>query len=478
MRCTLVMPKQLSEKLFRHLFPGDNDEHGAIIAAGIVKTPAGLRLLARDVFLAKDGVDYVPGKRGYRMLRAEFITDKLLYCRDEKLCYFAVHNHGGTDCVWFSDDDLNSHERGYPALLDIMQGLPVGALVFARNAVAGDIWLSRDHRIKLTDARIVGTCIERLYPTPPPTPPQAQRSYNRQVRLFGDAGQHRLATLKVGVIGAGGVGSLLTEYLSRLGVGHIINVDPDKVDLTNLPRIVGASRWDAMSWLVTSSIPWVQQLGWRLATKKVNVARRVAKVANPKVKFSPIFGDITDNEIAEQFTDCDFLFLAADTMQARLVFNAIVHQYLIPGVQIGTKVRHDENTGEVIDVYSVARPVTPDSGCLLCNELISSSKLQVEAANPEERAGQNYVNDPDVVAPSVITLNATVASQAVNDFLFAVLGLTLPGAFGGYMKLLPGRRDVEFQDPRASASCLVCGSSPSSCRSRGGTHALPVRPRR
>lgn len=41
---------------------------------------------------------------------------------------------------------------------------------------------------------------------------------------------------------------------------------------------------------------------------------------------------------------CDYLFLAADSMRARLVFNALVHQYLIPGVQLGSKIR--TGTGE------------------------------------------------------------------------------------------------------------------------------------
>ena len=40
--------------------------------------------------------------------------------------------------------------------------------------------------------------------------------------------------------------------------------------------------------------------------------------------------------------DCDYLFLAADTMRARLLFNAIVHQYLVPGVQVGAKVHEDD----------------------------------------------------------------------------------------------------------------------------------------
>ena len=55
----------------------------------------------------------------------------------------------------FSADDLASHERGYPALLDITKGGPVGALVFAKKAVAGDIWTSQG-RIALSHATVIG----------------------------------------------------------------------------------------------------------------------------------------------------------------------------------------------------------------------------------------------------------------------------------------------------------------------------------
>lgn len=476
MRCVLVMPESLRNRLAAHLFPGDGDEHGAVIAAGIVRTRNEIRLLTRELFIAKDGVDYVPGNRGYRMLRAEFITDKILYCQQEQLCYLAVHNHGGNNCVRFSDVDLASHERGYPALLDIMQGLPVGGLVFAENAIAGDIWLSRTNRLPIAEARILGSRIQCLYPAPPLLPLPSALTYDRQTRLFGDVGQHHLSVMKIGVIGAGGVGALVIEYLARLGVGHIVCIDPDRVDITNLPRIPGATGFDAMSWLTRSKWKWARKLGKRLATKKIKVAYRVAKRANRKIVFDGVFGDVTDAAVAHSLVDCDFLFLAADTMQARLVFNALVHQYFVPGVQVGSKVRHVEETGAIADVYSIVRPVSPDRGCLLCNELISPAGLQVEALSEPERREQRYVDDPEIVAPSVITLNAVGASHAVNEhFLFSVLGLTSAAGFQGYVKYCPLSRDVEFQKPRSDRSCPMCGDGSESIRGRGGARHLPVR---
>src|ERR1700689_1388107 len=117
----------------------------------------------------------------------------------------------------------------------------------------------------------------------------------------------------------------------------------------------------------------------RLARPKVSLARRNILRANPNARVEAIFGDFLEAEIAKRFVDCDYLFLAADTMRARLLFNAIVHQYLIPGVQVGAKISVDRTTGEVLDAYSVVRPVTSGSGCLLCNKLINGAKLQEES---------------------------------------------------------------------------------------------------
>ncbi len=182
---SLRLPMPLFDQLQAHLFPGDGDEHGAVIAAGVCNTSRSVRLLARDIFLATDGVDYVAGQRGYRMLTPQFIARVSDYCARERLAYLPVHNHCGRNAVHFSKDDLRSHERGYPALLDIVD-MPVGALVFAENAVAGDVWLTGGGRVELDHATVVGSNLRHLYPQPLPSVPAADPIYDRHARLFGD----------------------------------------------------------------------------------------------------------------------------------------------------------------------------------------------------------------------------------------------------------------------------------------------------
>jgi molybdopterin/thiamine biosynthesis adenylyltransferase len=387
------------------------------------QTSSGRRLLACRLFLARDGVDYVPGKRGYRMLTADFVRETALACSEEGLAYLAIHCHGGTSKVAFSGDDMASHVRGYPALLDILNGPPVGGLVFAEAAVASDIWIGGGQRIQLVSVDVVGRLTQRLFASPLPRPPHSNSNYDRQARLFGDRGQEILKHQKIAVVGAGGAGSLIVEQLSRLGVGKIVVIDPERIDPTNLPRVVGSHRRDTRPWLTHERLPqWIKEHTELLRTSKVKIARRVAVQANPNIQFVGIEEDIADPSAVEEILDADYVFLAADSMQARLIINALVHQYLIPGVQVGAKVQIDRQTGDVIDVFTVVRPLIPGQTCLWCNNLINPTRLAEEAANPEQRKRQRYVEE--VPAPSVITLNAVAASQAVNDYLFAVTGLS------------------------------------------------------
>ncbi|MCL1088885.1 HesA/MoeB/ThiF family protein [Shewanella profunda] len=62
--------------------------------------------------------------------------------------------------------------------------------------------------------------------------------YSRQVLLpeVGEAGQLQLADACVAIIGLGGLGQLAAQYLACAGVGNLILIDMDKVEVSNLPR--------------------------------------------------------------------------------------------------------------------------------------------------------------------------------------------------------------------------------------------------
>lgn len=470
------IPQPLHDQLVGHLFRDDEGEHGAVLVAGIAATERGVRLLVREVVRARDGIDYVPGELGYRALTPRFVAEVSGCCADENLCYLAIHNHGGRGRVRFSGDDLASHERGYPALLDVTNGGPVGALVMADGAVAGDIWTPHG-RHEIERYTMVGPTIRHLFPSSPQAVLAVDPRYDRHARMFGDLGQRRLRDLKVAVIGLSGGGSLVSQMLAHLGVGWIVGIDHDRVDLTNLPRIVGATRWDALGPLARSRSPRVRHLSQQLAKHKVHVAARVARSAQPGIRYKPIVGDIVDADTARHVVDADAIILATDTMQSRLVFNAIVHQYLIPGFQIGAKVRVDKSDRRVEEIFAVARPVLPypGAGCLQCAGLIPAGRLREEALTPDERAAQRYVDDDEVHEPSVITLNSIGASLAVNDLLLMVTGLLPDDARMRALMYDAQERVVQTMNSSSDLACRYCGTTGRSHFARGDRGRLPCR---
>ena len=77
----------------------------------------------------------------------------------------------------------------------------------------------------------------------------ADARYLRQMRLpqVGAAGQEKLRTAQVAVIGAGGLGAPVLTYLAAAGIGSITVIDADTVDVSNLHRQVihRTDRWDS-----------------------------------------------------------------------------------------------------------------------------------------------------------------------------------------------------------------------------------------
>lgn len=433
--CDILVRAEDHRRIMEHLFPGDRDEHGAILRAGIVRNGSSLRLLVQNVEPARFGTDYVAGRYGYRALTPTFIHREILRCRDSGLAYLAVHNHGSDRRVAFSTVDLESHERGYPALLDIGRGVPVGALVYGRRSVEADVWLPDGTRRALGTYRIIGHDVTRLHSKPRP-PRGSSDQHDRQVRMFGAAGQQILRASKVAVVGLGGVGSLVAEYLARLGVGHILLIDPDAIETSNLSRVVGATRADVET----------RQL-------KTQIAVRHAREMAQDTRLHPIAGDVAKRSVAERLRDCDFIFLAADSMRARLVVNALAHQYLVPAIQMGAKIRRGLRGG-LEDAMSAVRHVRPGTGCLWCNGLIDPTQLAIEAKSDRERKEQAYgVHEPD---PSVITLNAVAAAHAVNDFLFDFLALRNGDGDAVYEHFHFTRRKAQRVTPRRDPDCGEC----------------------
>lgn len=134
--------------------------------------------------------------------------------------------------------------------------------------------------------------------------------YARQIQLpqVGEAGQLKLKGSKVLVIGAGGLGCPVLQYLCAAGVGTIGLVDADVVSLSNLQRQPLYSTAD-------------------IGHKKVSVAREKLKVLNPEVLLK-IYDTRFDKSQIALVQNYDIVIDATDNFPSRYLINdaCVVHQ--------------------------------------------------------------------------------------------------------------------------------------------------------
>jgi len=137
--------------------------------------------------------------------------------------------------------------------------------------------------------------------------------YSRQIILeeIGGAGQEKLLSSKVLIVGAGGLGAPAALYLAAAGVGTIGIVDFDKVDLTNLQRQV---------------IHHTEDVG----VDKVISAQNKINAINPDVTVQIHQTKVTAKNISEIIRQYNFVIDGTDNFPAKFLINDACYFEKVP----------------------------------------------------------------------------------------------------------------------------------------------------
>ena len=198
--------------------------------------------------------------------------------------------------------------------------------------------------------------------------------FARITRMLNQEWLEKIKNKKVAVFGLGGVGSYVVEALVRNGVGEIVLIDYDKVDVTNLNRQLYA-------------------LHSTIGMNKVDVAKARCLDINPNLKITTHQQFyLPDQGMEDIFDDCDFVIDAIDTVKAKIALIENCDRLKIRIISsMGTGNKLNPECFQISDIYKtsvcplarVMRRELKSRGIKKCPVLYSTEVPQkVDGATP------------------------------------------------------------------------------------------------
>lgn len=346
-----------------------------------------------------------------------------------------LHSHLGRGWQGMSRDDVIAEQERLASAVAGRTGLPlVGLTRGTDGAWSARFWL-REYPMQFVrrwarTARVVGQDLAITYhPTMSP-PPSVAASQVATASVWGDQRQGDLARVRVGVVGAGSVGSLVIEALARLGISTLTIVDFDHIEKRNLDRTAGAYASDVDRQL-----------------SKVQAAQRLfgATHTAPAAHVLAYEGSILDAGGLSRALDCDVLFSCVDRPWPRHMLNALAYAHLIPVVDGGIFALVDE--GQLIHVDWRIHTVGPDHACMVCLGALSTEDVALDMGgkldDPEYIKGLPPERRSALARQNVFPFSMSVAAHEVLQFIGLVTSMARVGGAGpqsyhGY----PGEMEV------------------------------------
>ncbi len=267
---------------------------------------------------------------------------------------------------------------------------------------------------------------------------QVRARHDRTVRAISEDGQTALRDARLGIVGAGGIGSVLVEQFARLGVGELIVADPDIVEESNLSRLYGATAEDVGREKVAVMEDHIESID-----SKIDVETHAAPA----------------QELAEQLQTCDAVVAGVDQMSARMWLNEFAVRHLVPYVDAGTIIRTGDTDIQITAMEGIVQTVIPNvTACFSCLDRENPEQARIERLTDEEleqEVEDGYVDGTALTPePAVIHLNSLLASKAVDCVVKLLTEFDTPSPLVKYEGLT---NDLDAFQASPSADCVVCG---------------------
>lgn len=428
MTATLVFPAPMLTDLRAGLLSRRDVETVATVLAWTSGDQRGrIRLLPAEIIWAEED-DYQERSPLAATLKPVALARITARARTSGMSLILCHSHPVAEgAPAFSPTDYNGEREVASFLASRIPRVPHAALVIGPDGLAARI-LGCGEPIRVAELGLNLAFVSL------PDETALDEIHHRQILAFGESGQRVIGSLRVGVVGAGGTGSVVIPQLAHAGVREFVVIDPDVVERTNLNRLLNCGPGD-------------------IGRPKVEMAERTIRMISPNAEVMAVCGNVLDLTTSRFLTDCDLVFCCPDSQGSRLVLNRLAYQHFIPVIDMGSEIIcHD---GAVEQIAGRVRLLSPGLGCLVCSNALDWLAVSKDLRGEAHRAAGVYGADETVPQPSVMPLNSVAASLAVGMFLSVVTGLPMRARYQLYDAVRGVVRDAI---PAREEKCVCCQS--------------------
>lgn len=393
MKTVLRLTQAQRAQLQRHLLPGDGLEAAAVASCGRAGT-------ADRPVLVVHRIHPIPYQQCERS--PDFVTWPLGTMRgllDEVTAngqaLVKFHSHPGGYPAFSELDDASDAAALGAALTWADDGKPHGSIIMLPDGkLLGRVLDARGGFTPMARITVVGDHLSFFDATSA-----------KPGQVFGEGTRTRMESLRVGVVGCSGTGSVVIEQLLRHGVGELVVVDGDIVEHRNLNRILNSRLADAEA-----------------RQPKVELAARTAGEMGNSTVVHRFATPVQDRAALASLALCDVVFGCVDSAEGRQVLNRLAAYYLLPFFDLGVRIDAD-GEGGVSSAYGVVHYLKPDGSTLMERGVVTQARLRAEGlarTDPAQYADEierGYIRGTNEQRPAVITLNMMVAAHAVMELL-------------------------------------------------------------
>lgn len=228
-----------------------------------------------------------------------------------------------------------------------------------------------------------------------------------------------MASNRVLIVGVGGIGVPAAIALMRGGVRDLVLIDPDNIELSNLPRQILFEEQD-------------------IGQPKAMIAARRLGERHPDARLETHHAELDERNAAKLIAECDFVIDGTDNPRAKFLINdrcVVAGRAFVYAGVLGT-------SGQAMTI------IPGRTACLRC--LFEEPPDEAEIANCRE-AG--------IIGPVAGAIGEAAAAEAIRYFSGATPALA--GAMLTYDAKAPGRTRLTQIAARAGCTCGAASATRS-----------------